>query len=132
MGCVVTKPSPDSPPGSLEQMKMNYGYAGASRGRAAGPVKLPPPKFSGRLSSNEQRDEAAVAAANSGAIAKDGKVLSGESRGDGKVSRPASVKSSGDEVADGWPRWLTDNIPKEALAGLVPKSAESYHKLDKV
>eukprot|EP00268_Persea_americana_P013435 TRINITY_DN15900_c0_g1_i12.p1 TRINITY_DN15900_c0_g1~~TRINITY_DN15900_c0_g1_i12.p1 ORF type:complete len:595 (-),score=116.95 TRINITY_DN15900_c0_g1_i12:378-2162(-) len=132
MGCVVAKPSPDSPPGSLEQMKMNYGYAGASRGRAAGPVKLPPAKFSGRLSSNEQRDEAAGAAANVGAIAKDRKVLSGERRGDGKVSRPASVKSGGDEVADGWPRWLTDNIPREALAGLVPKSAESYHKLDKI
>ncbi|XVF64280.1 hypothetical protein PTKIN_Ptkin09bG0156000 [Pterospermum kingtungense] len=38
----------------------------------------------------------------------------------------------GDEMVDGWPKWLIDNIPKEALGGLVPKGAESYDKLDKI
>lgn len=38
------------------------------------------------------------------------------------------------EVAnkDGWPKWLTDNIPREALKDIVPKSADSYIKIDKV
>ena len=33
---------------------------------------------------------------------------------------------------DGWPTWLVDNFPSEVLAGLVPKSADSYNKLAKV
>ncbi|KAJ1424974.1 Serine/threonine-protein kinase, active site [Sesbania bispinosa] len=37
-----------------------------------------------------------------------------------------------DEMVDGWPRWLVDNVPTQALAGLVPKSAESYKMIDKV
>ena len=37
-----------------------------------------------------------------------------------------------DETVDGWPKWLVDNVPREALAGLVPKSAESYIMINKV
>ncbi|XP_022774089.1 probable serine/threonine-protein kinase At1g54610 [Durio zibethinus] len=43
-----------------------------------------------------------------------------------------SKKIEGDELDDGWPKWLVDNIPTEVLAGLVPKSADSYDKLAKV
>ena len=39
---------------------------------------------------------------------------------------------SADEVVDGWPNWLVDNIPTEVLAGLVSRSADSYDKLAKV
>lgn len=48
--------------------------------------------------------------------------------------RTSSMKSDGDdgELVDGWPKWLTDNIPKDALAGLTPRSAETYDKIDKV
>ncbi|XVF39042.1 hypothetical protein PTKIN_Ptkin01aG0003800 [Pterospermum kingtungense] len=38
----------------------------------------------------------------------------------------------GDEMVNGWPKWLIDNIPQEALAGLVPRSADSYDKIDKI
>ncbi|XP_052188520.1 probable serine/threonine-protein kinase At1g54610 [Diospyros lotus] len=37
-----------------------------------------------------------------------------------------------EELVNGWPKWLTDNIPKEALVGLIPRSAECYDKIDKV
>uniref|UniRef100_A0A3Q7G4W4 Protein kinase domain-containing protein n=1 Tax=Solanum lycopersicum TaxID=4081 RepID=A0A3Q7G4W4_SOLLC len=37
-----------------------------------------------------------------------------------------------DQLVDGWPKWLVDNVPKEVLVGLVPKTADSYEKLDKV
>ncbi|KAG7940884.1 hypothetical protein I3843_16G008300 [Carya illinoinensis] len=30
------------------------------------------------------------------------------------------------ELVDGWPKWLTDNIPRQVLTGLVPRSADSY------
>lgn len=53
--------------------------------------------------------------------------------GRGKMSQRAVPKKiGGDEPADGWPKWLVDNISKEVLAGLVPKSADSYDKLAKV
>nr|GMD53565.1 probable serine/threonine-protein kinase At1g54610 [Ipomoea batatas] len=41
-------------------------------------------------------------------------------------------KIGGDELVDGWPKWLVDNIPKDVLDGLQPKSADSYDKLSKV
>ncbi|MCD7449597.1 Cyclin-dependent kinase 12 [Datura stramonium] len=41
-------------------------------------------------------------------------------------------KIGGDELVNGWPKWLVDNIPKEVLVGLVPKTADSYEKLAKI
>ncbi|KAL3504530.1 hypothetical protein ACH5RR_034371 [Cinchona calisaya] len=55
--------------------------------------------------------------------------------GVGNVSiRRSSNKSDADdgELVDGWPKWLLDNIPTNALAGLTPRSAETYDKIDKV
>ncbi|XP_052142974.1 probable serine/threonine-protein kinase At1g54610 [Oryza glaberrima] len=37
-----------------------------------------------------------------------------------------------DELVDGWPTWLLDNVPREALQGIVPKSADAYDKIAKV
>lgn len=42
------------------------------------------------------------------------------------------IATGEDELVDGWPRWLVNNIPRDVLAGLVPKSADSYIKIDKV
>ncbi|CAI9116480.1 OLC1v1017641C1 [Oldenlandia corymbosa var. corymbosa] len=56
-------------------------------------------------------------------------------RGDGNSApRRTSAKTDGNdgELENGWPKWLTDNIPREALAGLTPRSAETYDKIDKV
>ncbi|GLU13231.1 hypothetical protein SLE2022_298740 [Rubroshorea leprosula] len=39
---------------------------------------------------------------------------------------------AGDEMVEGWPKWLVDNIPREVLAGLVSKSADSYDKFAKI
>lgn len=36
------------------------------------------------------------------------------------------------EFVEGWPKWLVDNIPRNVLDTLVPKSADSYIKLGKV
>lgn len=51
------------------------------------------------------------------------------------ISRPESdqeKKKSGSHEEQYWPKWLVDNIPQNVLATLVPKSADSYQKLDKV
>ncbi|XP_050208151.1 probable serine/threonine-protein kinase At1g09600 [Mercurialis annua] len=51
----------------------------------------------------------------------------------GGVGKVSHLKKIGDDDhVGGWPKWLVDNIPKEALAGLIPKSADSYDKLAKV
>lgn len=51
----------------------------------------------------------------------------------GRVKRGLqSGNTKESELVGGWPKWLIYNIPREALAGLVPKSAEFYDKLDKV
>lgn len=59
---------------------------------------------------------------------------SGSCSGGGNISkRMASLNVVGKELlVDGWPKWLTDNIPGDVLAGIVPRSADSYDKLDKV
>lgn len=55
------------------------------------------------------------------------------------VDEDASRKSDGlmnkggeEEMVDGWPKWLVDNIPSDVLKNIVPKSADSYTKIDKV
>ncbi|KAK4585406.1 hypothetical protein RGQ29_022887, partial [Quercus rubra] len=53
-------------------------------------------------------------------------------RESGRGKRVVPTKIGGEELVDGWPRWLADNIPRDVLAGLVPRSADSYDKLAKV
>ncbi|XP_022751003.1 probable serine/threonine-protein kinase At1g54610 isoform X3 [Durio zibethinus] len=65
-------------------------------------------------------------------ITKEGEIVRNDCA-NGKFSqRHVSKKIGGDELIDGWPKWLVDNISTEVLVGLVPKSADSYDKLDKV
>ncbi|KAI4366840.1 hypothetical protein MLD38_022657 [Melastoma candidum] len=37
-----------------------------------------------------------------------------------------------DDGVNGWPKWFTDHVPMSGLEGLVPKSSDSYDKIDKV
>ncbi|KAL3818827.1 hypothetical protein ACJIZ3_004732 [Penstemon smallii] len=62
------------------------------------------------------------------------KSLSRESEGKIISEKRILVKKidGADELVDGWPRWLLENVHPDALAGLVPKSADSYDKLAKV
>lgn len=67
-------------------------------------------------------------------VNKEREILSANG-GDGNVTRAtSSAKSDGDdgELVDGWPKWLTDNIPGDALEGITPRSADTYDKIDKV
>nr|TKR78672.1 hypothetical protein D5086_0000279880 [Populus alba] len=106
-----------SPPQSLEKLKQENGYVkGENRGRPIGQ------REAGKLSRQE--------------LEKNGreKLVEGEGlKNDvGNVSQRLSLKKAvGDELVDGWPKWLVDNFPSEVLAGLVPKSADSYNKLAK-
>lgn len=56
----------------------------------------------------------------------------GVSERDDLTAKKAAATTGEDEVVEGWPKWLTDNIPREALRSIVPKSADSYVKIEKV
>lgn len=111
MGCVHGKGTNTSSPqrGGLDKLKLEYGYH----------VKRPKNGESLNLNNSVKGGGEAYHA-----------VIS---VGGGGISQRMSVKNiAADEFIGGWPRWLVENVPKDALAGLVPKTADSYDKLAKV
>ncbi|KAK1556020.1 hypothetical protein Q3G72_034664 [Acer saccharum] len=121
MGCVQAKSSNKSPPGGLDKLKMESGYVG--RGGMGGPRRSTGQRFERRESGRVQQPEVAM---NYNVVYGNG---SDGQRGGSSGGSGGGVDG---DIVDGWPKWLTDNIPREVLAGLVPKSAEAYDKLDKV
>ncbi|PIA47815.1 hypothetical protein AQUCO_01400421v1 [Aquilegia coerulea] len=132
MGCVQARPSTFSPPRGVEKMKLENGYIVGKVRRVGGKPVLQK-NFSTELPQGAGDSDKNVASDK-----KEGKLISGEHEKEGdfgvnviqkSISKKETVE---DELVNGWPKWLTDNIPKEALFGLVPKSAELYDKLDKI
>ncbi|KAF8404459.1 hypothetical protein HHK36_009344 [Tetracentron sinense] len=128
--CVQGKPSVDSPPPGLVKMKLQNEYVVKGGGvRPMGQKQL----F--RKEVNEKNMEVLAGGGGVGG-GGEGKMITREEEkgGVGNVSQMISLarQVGGDELVNGWPKWLTDNIPVEALVGLVPRSADSYDKLDKI
>lgn len=122
MGCVQGKHSVNSSPtpGGLEKLKMESGYVG--KGDIAGHRRSTGQRYSGRLPKPEQPTRKY----------NGGRAGNGEERKLSDTGTVRFVEFGGEEVVDGWPKWLTDNVPREVLGGLIPKSAENYDKLAKV
>ncbi|CAK7346743.1 unnamed protein product [Dovyalis caffra] len=122
MGCAQGKSSVNTSPapGGLEKLKMESGYKG--KGDIAGHRRSTGQRYSGSLYNPEQPTKKY----------NEGRAGGGEDRKLNEADRDRFVEFGGEEVVDGWPKWLTDNIPREVLAGLAPKSAENYDKLAKV
>ena len=127
----------NSPPRGLDKLKMENGYMGkggfvghrrstgqrySEQGRVYRPE--PPKKLNGFGSA-----DGVVASGDAG---KEVNFNGKEKQRSNETVEKRNVLVVRDEMVDGWPKWLIDNIPKEVFAGLVPKSAESYDKLDKV
>lgn len=109
MGCAQAKHSMNSPNGGIQSLKLENGYVGIG-------------DFNAHRRPAAQRrfvNREASEAVNSHGCDGGG--------GNGGLGLEKS-----EVVVDGWPKWLTSNIPKHVLAGLVPKSVEAYDKLDKV
>ncbi|TYJ30260.1 hypothetical protein E1A91_A06G120900v1 [Gossypium mustelinum] len=126
MGCVQGKNPMKSPPRGLEKLKMENGYKGkgafAAHRRSTGQRYTDPD----RVHKPEPPKQL------NGFGSADGVVTGKEKESSNETVERRNVLVAGDDMVDGWPKWLIDNIPKEVLAGLVPKSAESYDKLDKI
>ncbi|XP_011025568.1 PREDICTED: probable serine/threonine-protein kinase At1g54610 [Populus euphratica] len=128
MGCVQTKSSTYSPPQTLEKLKQENGYVKRENGGRPTSQREPGKLFRQEL--DKKREVALNGAVNGGDKLVVGEGLKNDV---GNVSqRFSSKKAGGDELVDGWPKWLVDNIAREVLGGLVPKSADSYDKLAKV
>lgn len=123
MGCVQTNGMLYTPPQRLEKRKIENGYVkGGSGGRYNGQKVAEKDDMNG----GDQKNIGGTRK-----IVKEGE--EGNNIGVGNVSQRIVVKKIGsDELVDGWPQWLVDNMPSEVLATFVPKSADSYDKIAKV
>lgn len=127
MGCVQGKATGHSFNRTVEELKQQNSYYGRGRGR-------------GRSRGQQQQVKPELGTIKKSTAAGNGEenkisnregerlVLDKEADALGNVEKK---KINGEEV-DGWPKWLVDNIHTDILAGIVPRSADSYHKLAKV
>lgn len=130
MGCVQAKTnSPTHGSQGLDKLKVDHGYVkGGGEGRPIG-LKAPGKEPVKLVKVN------AEVKADSGGGGKGGDCVVSRKTEKGNVSGRLTVKQTGgddDDIVDGWPKWLVENVPPEVLDGLVPKSADSYDKLAKV
>ncbi|KAK4490218.1 hypothetical protein RD792_000877 [Penstemon davidsonii] len=126
----------NSPPQGLEKLKMENGYV---KGRYAGPRRSTGQRPFRQESRRNTKPESRNGNVKEGNVhvVMDGERKSISSHGDennGNVIERVDLmnKSGDDELVDGWPKWLTDTIPKKVLKNIVLKSADSYVKIDKV
>ncbi|KAK1441375.1 hypothetical protein QVD17_07225 [Tagetes erecta] len=132
MGCVQGKSSPaynrqQSRSVSLHKMKLDNGYAvtapdGGKQNVANKLLVEVPVKENSVNKNNHVGDDDVNVNVNVNTMKE----------GDGESDRKLGKKIGSDELVNGWPKWLVDNIPAEVLAHLVSKSADSYDKLAKI
>ncbi|XP_059309990.1 probable serine/threonine-protein kinase At1g54610 [Lycium ferocissimum] len=148
MGCVQGK-GYDFSPKRLERMKVNNGYVKGSRVEKQHMQKRQQQQtrdldrvreqegINGRINHVVEEEKRIIG------INQKEKIKGRDGIGNGVAVRIGNDNSQrgtsgngrkigGDELVDGWPKWLVDNIRKEVLVGLVPKTADSYDKLAKV
>ncbi|KAL6873711.1 hypothetical protein ACP4OV_013793 [Aristida adscensionis] len=151
MGCAQGKPSRGSPARSdgrgLDRLMRDNGYLrAAAAAPAAGASRLSDP-LPAAVAAAERAPPAArehQPARRAGAAGASATFSSGRNTERAPPDDAASTTTTAampplpppprreDELVDGWPTWLLDNVPREALHGIVPKSADAYDKIEKV
>ncbi|KAJ1429740.1 Serine/threonine-protein kinase, active site [Sesbania bispinosa] len=133
MGCVFGKFS--SPPRKDERSKRHRHKGNVKRvasrkgSRKEGlkrEIRIQRPRVS--VHNNNNKDSAAE---NNAQNISGGGAVRGEEK-EKPVAREENKITRSYDLGDGWPKWLVDNIPKDVLDTLVPKSADSYVKLAKI
>ena len=132
MGGAQGKYQENSQPRGLEKLKRENGYVPKE-----GPVGSRRPtgqRYSAMLCKAEVASVVGRSSSGSSGGGSGGEKKLSDGRGGGSSGGRAErvLQFGEEEVVDGWPKWLINNVPKEVLACLVPKSAENYDKLDKV
>lgn len=154
MGCVQTKNSTYSPchhhhHQGVEKLKLENGYAKGGNGgkpvirrqpgkvdNATGKQRHHRPQDHQNGSSYNKKVVGHVVVNGGGDQQPQQKIVSDNISGENNVVKKAETVTNkyigGYEIVNGWPKWLVDNISEDVLAGLVPKTADSYVKLAKV
>ncbi|GJN39171.1 hypothetical protein PR202_gb28272 [Eleusine coracana subsp. coracana] len=136
MGCAQGKPSRGSParsdgPRGLDRLMRDNAYRPASSrtttSRLSDPLPVPAWQQPPPPAANKE-----PAAGSTGTDKKttpdDDDVAAAQAP---TTATPPLPPRREDELVDGWPTWLLDNVPREALHGIVPKSADAYDKIYK-
>ncbi|TVU08604.1 hypothetical protein EJB05_42013, partial [Eragrostis curvula] len=142
MGCAQGKPSRGSParsdgPRGLDRLMRDNAYRPASTG-AASRLSDPYPVAERQRPLAAGKEEPAHARRSAaGSTGAERKATPGDDDETAAhqqltpTSTPPLPPRREDELVDGWPTWLLDNVPREALEGIVPKSADAYDKIEK-
>ncbi|XP_066376570.1 probable serine/threonine-protein kinase At1g54610 [Miscanthus floridulus] len=141
MGCAQGKPSRGSPARSdgrgVDLLKRDSAYRpGSSVSRLSDP--LPVAAAAERAPAPPHKEHAPGAAVVPAGKTPDADAAAQQAAS--SAATPAMTPSPlhphpprrDDKLVDGWPMWLLDNVPREALQGIVPKSADAYDKIEKV
>ncbi|CAL5209360.1 unnamed protein product [Lathyrus oleraceus] len=137
MGCVQAKPSEESDEGTsnyrgLNRFKMENGYVPSSdfvaHRRSTGQSQ----KHVDQIKNSDHHRVYEKQPRKHKVVVDYSVAGKGKRNGELKDSKKQLNKCFEDELVDGWPKWLVDNVPSHGLDGLVPKSAESYKMIDKV
>ncbi|KAM0912021.1 hypothetical protein ACQ4PT_013081 [Festuca glaucescens] len=130
MGCAHAKPSQGSPARSdgrgIDHLMRNNGYVPSAARRLTDPLPT-------TIAVKEQNTDAKADPRPTETEASETSTLT--TAATLSPSPPPSARREADDreqLVDGWPTWLLDNVPREALQGIVPRSADAFDKIDKV
>lgn len=136
MGCILARHSVNSPPDRLENLKLEIGYVkGENNGRqSTGQINflVEPIKVFKHGMDRNGSSKSMLPAVGGGRGVDKKYILStdgAKEKNNGSLSQRIVLKKI---AADEWPKWLVENVPKEALEGLAKKTADSYDKIAKV
>ena len=133
MGVVQAKPSQSSSSRGFDKLKQENGYV--RKGEFMADRRSTGQRDAHRESAGRHRPQSRKqnGGEGEGKLANMGKRVDVGGNGE-DVSQKTSVfkRIEEAELVDGWPKWLVDNVPREVLSGIVPKTAESYVMLSKV
>ncbi|PNT75479.1 hypothetical protein BRADI_1g33217v3 [Brachypodium distachyon] len=144
MGCAHAKPSQGSPARSdgrgIDHLMRNHGYVPASHRRLTDPLPTTAAAKDSHQHAGINQDRRPTETATT-TITSTTVPPSSSSPAPAPAPAPAplpprtSTSTPGDSetgLVDGWPTWLLENVPREALRGIVPRSADAYDQVEKV
>jgi cyclin-dependent kinase 12/13 len=144
MGCAQAKPSRGSPARSdgrgIDHLMRDNAYRPGGPAAAVSRLSDPLPTAADRATARAAKDHPAHVRR---ATASGRRSSTAEKTPDDDDAVPAPPPAAAlpphppprredEQLVDGWPTWLLDNVPRDALEGIVPRSADAYDKIDKV
>ncbi|PQQ04790.1 putative serine/threonine-protein kinase [Prunus yedoensis var. nudiflora] len=141
MGCVQAKTnSPTHGLQGLHKLKLDHGYVKGGKGGKPISQKHSRKDIKVVRFNREEKvvDDGGIGVPSGGGGGGGGEGVIGreteKGKNGGNVSGRITLKQIGgdDDTVGGWPKWLVENVPEDVLAGLVPKTADSYDKLAKI